>query len=179
MKNRPKLLPQFGYYFSNRKLEIDDILAAFEELGINENIWMGDGISNCFNRGNERLIKILQRRDSATGRGIAPFKVYAWTADKKSTLREWLMLGVDAIINNYPSRLKEVVEGEFQDSLVLADNTVDPWMRIKKSEAVTPLRRGCSQGYCWLYTSPDNWCWSSTTCSSNNDCFGNNFQPCT
>ena len=178
MENRPELFPRFGYDFSNRELDIDSVLAMFEELGIRENIWMGDGSSNCFPKSDDKLLKILEKRDSATVSGNAPFKVFAWTTDQKSTMRRWLMLGVDIVFTNYPSRLKEVVEGEFQNSLVLADNTVDPWTRIKSSEVVTPLGRGCSQGYCWLYTSSDQWCQSTTTCSSDNDCFESNFHNC-
>ena len=175
-KNRPELLPKFGYDFSSeRDVGIDVILAAFEEVGIQDNIWMGDGITNCLPMGNTRLIEILKKRDSSSER--APFKVYAWTADKTSTMREWLQLGVDAIITNYPNRLKTLVNDEFQTSLALADSNTNSWERIKASEAVPPFHRGCSRyifrWYCWMYTSPSYWCWSHTRCNSANDCYGN------
>ena len=175
-KNRPELLPKFGYGFgSERDLGIDVILAAFEEVGIQENIWMGDGITNCLPLVNTRLIEILKKRDSSSE--LAPFKVYAWTSDKTSTMREWLQLGVDAIVTNYPNRLKALVNDEFQTSLALADSNTDPWERIKASEVVPPLARGCSRyisrWYCWMYTSPSYWCWSYTRCNSANDCYGN------
>ena len=146
-ENRPELLQKFGYDFSNQELKIDDILAAFEELGIRKNIWIGDGINNCLSRGNDRLIQVLERRDSFSP-GLAPFKVYAWTADQEDTMREWLQLGVDAIIVNYPDRLKNLVNNEFKNSLVLADSNTNPWERIRASEAVPPLARGCdTYGY--------------------------------
>lgn len=175
-KNRPELLPKFGYDFSSeRSLGIDTILAAFQEVGIQENIWMGDGITNCLPLDNTRLIEILKKRDSSTK--LAPLKVYAWTSDRTSTMREWLQLGIDAIITNYPNRLKTLVNEEFQNRLALADSNTNPWERIKASEAVPPLARGCSkyilQKYCWMYTTPSYWCWSSTQCDSNNDCYGN------
>ena len=171
MDNRLELLPQFGYDISNQDLEIDDILAAFEELDINENIWIGDGISNCISRGNKRLIKILQRRDSATNNGIAPFKVYGWTADRYDTMRDWLMLGVDAIINNYPSRLKEMVEVDFKETLVLANKNVNPWKRIKSSEAVEPFGFDCGQqGFCWRCRKGKKCCNSQKRCSYRDDC---------
>ena len=175
-ENRPELLHKFGYDFSNQNLKIDDILATFEELGIRENIWMGDGITNCFTRNNERLIKILQRRDSNSPQ-LAPSKVYAWTADKTSTMRTWLQLGVDAIIVNYPNRLKYLVNNQFKNSLVLADQNTNPWERIKAAEVVPPLAHGCStyivKKYCWKYTTPHNWCWSYSRCNTDNDCYGN------
>ena len=173
-ENRPELLHKFGYDFSNQDLNMDDILATFEELGIREHIWIGDGITNCLLRRNTRLVKLVQRRDSNFQR--APFKVYAWTADKTSTMRTWLQLGVDAIIVNYPNRLRNLVNNEFKNSLVLADQNTNPWERIKAAEAVPPLARGCStytfKAYCWKYTTPYNWCWSSTRCNTDNDCYG-------
>ena len=170
-QSRPELLPKFGYDFSGSN-DIDDILDTFEEIGITENIWMGDGITNCLFKPRTRLKEILAKRDSYTGSGLAPFKVYAWTVDSESTMREYLMLGVDAIIVNYPDRMKSLVTDEFTDSLFLATRATDPWKRIKKSEAVPPLAQGCKRGECWKYTNPSDWCSTSSTCSRDTDCSG-------
>ena len=169
--SRPELLPKFGYDFSTASLDIDAILNTFAELGIRKNIWIGDGITNCFLRSTSRLKKIIAKRDSY-GVGLAPFKVYAWTVDKTSTMRHYLQLGVDAIIVNFPNRMKAVVKDEFHDSLFLATSATDPWERIKASEAITPRAQGCSRGYCWKYTSPGNWCWASKRCNKSSDCWG-------
>ena len=132
---RPELMSKFGYDISKTKYTIDEILNALKSVGITDNIWMGDGITNCLPRGNSRLKRILARRDSGSG----PDKVYAWTTDKSSTMREWLKLGVDAIIVNYPDRLEHLVKVEFKNSLVYATRATDPWKRITKSQAVPPI----------------------------------------
>ena len=174
LEKRPELLPKFGYDFSSTSLDIEEILNTFEEMGITENIWIGDGITNCllFTRDDTRLKEILNKRDSNTS-GLAPFKVYAWTADSTSDMRDRLQLGVDAIIVNYPNRLHALVTDEFRNSLYLAKRSTNPWKRIRAYEALPPLARGCSQGYCWKYISPDDWCWTPKECSTAEDCWGN------
>ena len=140
LNNRPELLPKFGYDFSDTSYDVDEILNAFEEVGIRENIWIGDGDANCLRifRPDTRLKKIIAKRDSYDGSSLAPFKVYAWTVDKTSTMRDLLHLGVDAIIVNYPDRLQSLVKNEFHDSLFLATRETDPWKRILASEAYPP-----------------------------------------
>ena len=173
-ESRPELLQKFGYDFSDTSNDVDEILNTFEEVGIRSNIWIGDGITNCFRplKSNSRLMKILARRDSYDISGQAPFKVYAWTLDKKLTMRELLQLGVDVIIVNYPDRLRTLVKEEFHDSLILATRATDPWKGIKASEVIPPLAQGCCQSYCWEYTNPDDRCWTSTRCSDVSDCWG-------
>lgn len=119
--------------------DVDTILNTFESIGITENIWVGDGITNCLPRSTSRLEEILAKRDSFNGAGLAPFKVYAWTLDRSSTMKRYLQLGVDAIIVNYPSRMDAVVRNEFPNSLSLATRATDPWERIKASEAISPV----------------------------------------
>ena len=171
--NRPELLPKFGYVFSGTDIGVDEILNTFEGMGITENIWVGAGNVNCLTMPIEKLRYALAKRDSYTdGSGLAPFKVYAWTVDRTSTMREYLQLGVDIIIVNYPGRMKALVTDEFHDSLVLATRPTDPWERIKESEVVAPLAQGCSRSYCWKYTDPDNWCWTENSCSNASDCWG-------
>ena len=172
--NRPELMQKFGYDFSDTSNDVDEILQAFEEVGIRENIWVGDGITNCLTpfRSYSRLRKILDKRDSYISSGLAPFKVYAWTVDTQSSMRDLLHLGVDAVIVNYPSRMRSLVEEEFHDTLFLATDETDPWERIKASEVLPPLAQGCSQYHCWKYSTPDDWCWSSTSCSQDSDCWG-------
>ena len=170
--NRPELLHKFGYDISDTNNDVDEILQAFEEVGITENIWVGDGITNCLTKSDSRLKKILDKRDSYTNKGLAPFKVYAWTVDKISSMRYYLHLGVDAIIVNYPSRMLNLVKEEFHDSLFLATSETNPWERMKSSEVIPPLAQGCSRSYCWKYANPDDWCWTSTTCSKASDCWG-------
>ena len=133
---RPELMSKFGYHISDTDYTVDQILDALNSVGIFDNIWMGDGISNCFPRGNSRLEQILNRRDSV---GPGPAKVYAWTADKSSTMTEWLKLGVDAIIVNYPDRLANLVKGDFKNSLDSATRGTDPRKRITKCQVVPPI----------------------------------------
>ena len=172
-KNRPQLLQKFGYDFSDTSNTVDEILNTFDELGIRENIWIGDGTINCLPRSTSRLEKILAKRDSYDGSGLAPFKVYAWTFDRTSSMRKYLQLGVDAIIANYPSRMKALVENEFHDSLTLATRATNPWERIKASEAFPPLAQGCQSSTCWKYTTQNHWCWTPTKCTKASNCWGN------
>jgi len=175
--NRPKLLPKFGYDFSGRGLNVDDILHTFKEIGITENIWVGAGISSSLpNSITEQLKTLVAERDSDSA--VAPCKVYAWTVNKASSMRYYLQLGIDAIIVNYPSNMNDTVVLKFHDSLSLATRGTDPWRRIKSTEAVTPYAQGCSlhtfRYYCWKYTGTgeDDWCWTNKRCNSDSDCWG-------
>lgn len=172
LSTRPELLPKFGYDFSVTSNDVDSILNTFQEIGITQNIWIGDGITNCLLRGTTRLEEILAKRDAYSGSGLVPFKVYAWTFDKTSSMRYYLQLGVDVIIANYPDRLESLVEDEFHDSLYLATRETDPFELITASEAFRPLAQGCSRSTCWKYTGPDDWCWTPNLCSKVSDCWG-------
>lgn len=174
-KWRPELLPKFGYDFSATSNDIDDMLNTFEELGIRENIWMGDGRTNCLPQSYSRLEKILARRDSGKSSRLAPSKVYSWTVDRKSTMRKLLQLGVDAIIVNHPDRMHSLVTDEFRDSLFLATRETDPWKHIKATNVAVPLAQGCSRwkSTCWKYVNRNNWCWTTATCNKSNDCWRN------
>ncbi|XP_040074083.1 dermonecrotic toxin SPH-like [Ixodes scapularis] len=111
----------------NDKLE--DIAKMYERLGVYRNRWQGDGITNCkFVWSYKRLMKAISYRDS--NKYID--KVYYWTIDKKKTIRKVIRKGVDAIITNYPNRVREVLkEREFEKTVRLATYLDDPWVRFR------------------------------------------------
>ncbi|KAL1423044.1 hypothetical protein MTO96_021433 [Rhipicephalus appendiculatus] len=82
---------------------LEDISKMYSELGIDHNRWQGDGVSNCISlfRPTTRLKQALRYRDSRSDRSYAD-KVYHWTIDLSSAIRNSIRLGVDGIITNYP-----------------------------------------------------------------------------
>ena len=174
--NRPELYDKFGFDFSGTDTTVEETLQAFKEIGIEKNIWVGDGIINCIPRGTSRLERILAKRDEL-GSDNATFKVYSWTIDNKASLIEHLQLGVDAIITNIPAKLNNLIREEFHDTLTLATQETSPWEQIKSSEAIQPFAQSCDrywlfQFYCRKYTSRDSQCWSDKKCSRPSDCHG-------
>ena len=174
---RPELLPKFGYDISGGE-DVDTILNTFKSIGIRENIWIGAGETSISPKAiTNDLKKLVKKRDS--GAGVAPSKVYAWTVDKTSSMRYYLQLGIDAIIVNYPDRMKNAVTDQFKDSLTLATPKNDPWKRVKSSQVMPPRARVCSLhifGYfCYKYhgTGTRDYCKTSKRCNSSQDCWGN------
>lgn len=116
---------KLGFDISGNE-DIDVIRSAFEVVNITNQIWQGDGITNCLPRGISRLKEALRQRDELTFID----KVYWWTVDRKSTMRTTLRLGVDAMITNYPHRLVSVLkEEEFSNKFRLATYEDNPWTK--------------------------------------------------
>lgn len=111
---------------------LEDISKMYSELGIDHNRWQGDGVSNCLSlfRPANRLKQALRYRDSRTDRSYAD-KVYHWTIDLSSAIRNSIRLGVDGIITNYPERVSTVImEAPFKRALKLASPQDTPWKKV-------------------------------------------------
>ncbi|KAH7946053.1 hypothetical protein HPB49_019679 [Dermacentor silvarum] len=110
---------------------LEDISKMYSELGIDHNRWQGDGVSNCISlfRPANRLKQALRYRDSRTDRSYAD-KVYHWTIDLSSAIRNSIRLGVDGIITNYPERVSTVLmEDPFKRAVKLASPQDTPWKK--------------------------------------------------
>lgn len=118
---------KIGFDFSGNE-NLDDIRNAYQSVNIHQQIWQGDGITNCLPRGTSRLRDALVRRDKL-GRPYID-KVYWWTVDKMSTMRTVLRMNIDGMITNYPDRLVTILnEDEFSSKLRLATHDDNPWAK--------------------------------------------------
>lgn len=128
----PELAERVGYDVGlNDPLE--DIAKMYSELGIDHNRWQGDGVSNCLSlfRPKNRLREALRYRDARTDRNYAD-KVYHWTIDLSSAIRNSIRLGVDGIITNHPERVVTVLsEGPFRKVVRLASTRDTPWKKVR------------------------------------------------
>ncbi|KAH8023004.1 hypothetical protein HPB51_009608 [Rhipicephalus microplus] len=107
----------------------DPIIA--ERVGEFLNFCCGDGVSNCISlfRPTNRLKQALRYRDSRSDRSYAD-KVYHWTIDLSSAIRNSIRLGVDGIITNYPERVSTVLmEAPFKRAVKLASPQDTPWKK--------------------------------------------------
>lgn len=124
---------KIGFDFSGNE-DLDVTRSTYEYLNINDQIWQGDGITNCLPRGTSRLRRALWIRDRP-GRTYIN-KVYWWTVDKMSTMRTTLRMGVDGLITNYPDRLISILkEEEFSGKLRLATYSDNPWKKFARRTA--------------------------------------------
>lgn len=127
----PALAERIGYDVGLND-PLDEISKMYSELGIDHNRWQGDGVSNCLSlfRPASRLKEALRYRDSRTDRSYAD-KVYHWTIDLSSAIRNSIRIGVDGIITNYPERVSTVImEGPFRRAVKLANPTDTPWKKV-------------------------------------------------
>jgi len=53
--------------------------------------------------------------------------VYTWTANSEKTMRDFLNIGVDAIITGKTAKLRNLVDKEYQDSIELATADYNPF----------------------------------------------------
>ncbi|XP_015792032.1 phospholipase D LcsSicTox-betaIC1-like isoform X2 [Tetranychus urticae] len=114
--------------------EVSDVISFWRQIQITNNIWLGDGISNCISPfySLERLTEVLNRRDSKGRSDPIIDKVYHWTIDLRPNLRASLRFGVDGIITNHPERLYAILEEPgFSSKYRLATHDDDPWKRIQ------------------------------------------------
>jgi len=89
--------------------------------------WYGDGIAPLFNepdRVEENIKRAIQLRDQGTViRGAV-----IWTINKMSSMRNYLRLGVNAILTDDPDDAVEVInEPEFRTSYFKAEKHDSPW----------------------------------------------------
>ncbi|KAG8199182.1 hypothetical protein JTE90_016011 [Oedothorax gibbosus] len=140
-KNATEYEKKIGFDFSGNE-DINLIRSTLASAGINDNIWIGDGITNCLPRGTSRLVHAISKRDDSSRTNIN--KVYWWTVDKMSTMRRTLEIGVDGLITNHPERLKDVLdEGSYSSFARLATFDDNPWKTYsRKVENIMARGRG-------------------------------------
>lgn len=111
--------------------QLAEIAAMYGALGISNNIWQGDGITNCLigMRPDNRLREAIDLRDSTKG---YVHKVYHWTIDLTSALETSLQNGVDGIITNHPERVNSLIRYAYSARYRLANQTDSPWEKIIK-----------------------------------------------
>uniref|UniRef100_A0A2L2YPV5 Sphingomyelin phosphodiesterase, putative n=1 Tax=Parasteatoda tepidariorum TaxID=114398 RepID=A0A2L2YPV5_PARTP len=110
--------------------DLNNIRRMWVKLGVTENRWQGDGITNCLRafRDDSRLRHAIRIRDSGTA---FIDKVYDWTLDTTAQIRRSLRAGVDAILTNFPERVVSVLqEKEFKDKYRLASTDDNPFSRV-------------------------------------------------
>lgn len=118
--------------------DLDSIKRMWTSLGVRQNRWQGDGITNCFRmfRDGRRLRGAVRIRDSENG---YIDKVYDWTVDITANIRRSLRLGVDAVLTNFPERVVSVLqEPEFKDNYRLATTDDNPFSKVQ----VSPMKTG-------------------------------------
>lgn len=115
---------------------LNDIRKMWKTLGVQGNVWQGDGITNCFRmfRDDSRIKQAIRIRDADDG---YIDKVYDWTVDITANIRRSLRLGVDAILTNFPERVVSVLqEEEFKDKYRIATSNDNPFSKVQ----VAPLK---------------------------------------
>lgn len=111
--------------------DLREIRRMFARLGVEGNIWQGDGGTNCFSllAPVGRLRREVGIRDSESG---FIQKVYHWTIDQKLRMRWSLDIGVDAMITNDPYDLVDVLEESYyRNYFRLATPADNPFIRFE------------------------------------------------
>lgn len=110
--------------------DLESIKRMWTSLGVRQNRWQGDGITNCLRmfRDMRRLRSAVRIRDAENG---YIDKVYDWTVDITTNIRRSLRLGVDAVLTNFPERVLSILqEQEFKDMYRLATMNDNPFSRV-------------------------------------------------
>nr|A0A1L4BJ98.1 RecName: Full=Dermonecrotic toxin Hl-PLD1; AltName: Full=Phospholipase D; Short=PLD; AltName: Full=Sphingomyelin phosphodiesterase D; Short=SMD; Short=SMase D; Short=Sphingomyelinase D; Flags: Precursor [Hemiscorpius lepturus]API81378.1 venom toxin [Hemiscorpius lepturus] len=113
--------------------DLGKIRDAYQKLGITDNVWQSDGITNCLTRSHDRLAEAVCKRDSDK-EWPSLKKVYYWTVDKQSSMKEALKVGVDGMITNDPDDLVAVLN-EFSGTHRLANINDSPWQKIPRPKS--------------------------------------------
>ncbi|OQR75276.1 sphingomyelin phosphodiesterase D SpaSicTox-betaIF1-like [Tropilaelaps mercedesae] len=84
-----------------------EVVKMYRRLNITS-AWQGDGVTNWFEpfRSFSRVRNAIEIRDR--GDNVIK-KVYRWTVDWKSHIRQLIYMGIDGIITNNPDRCSQVV----------------------------------------------------------------------
>lgn len=109
---------------------IDKIIEMWKRLEIVNNIWQGDGRTNCVSPilNIKRLTQIIESRDN----DVYINKIYHWTIDLTASLRTSLRTGVDGIITNHPERIVNILqEKEFVNVIRLAKHSDSAWTKVE------------------------------------------------
>lgn len=140
-RNRLDSMKQLVGFDVGMNDELKDVSLMWKDLrGITNNIWQGDGLTNCANlvRGIERLKEAIKLRND---RGHFR-KIYYWTVDIMYQMRAVVRLGLDAILTNQPKRVLQLLEEpEFKARYRLATHYDDPFAQywIQPSAWKMPL----------------------------------------
>ena len=103
------IIQKIGFDISlERKLEEPaEQEQALRGLGVAPgHAWLTKGITNWL---PNLFLKELEARVKYRDNGNYFSKVYAWTVDKQTTALEYLNIGVDGIITNYPGRVNKAI----------------------------------------------------------------------
>nr|XP_042903140.1 dermonecrotic toxin StSicTox-betaIB1i-like isoform X4 [Parasteatoda tepidariorum] len=126
-------------FFGNE--DIETISSVLHHSQVSHRIWQGDGITNWLPRCYRRLKKLLKMRNEEKIQHFS--KVYWWTVDKMTTMRDILSLGVDAITTNYPDELSALIK-EFPKYIRLADINDNPWEK-HPGKGIIPIKSSSSR----------------------------------
>nr|Q2XQ09.1 RecName: Full=Dermonecrotic toxin LiSicTox-betaIA1i; AltName: Full=Dermonecrotic toxin 3; Short=DT3; AltName: Full=Dermonecrotic toxin-like I; AltName: Full=LiRecDT3; AltName: Full=Loxtox i6; AltName: Full=P3; AltName: Full=Phospholipase D; Short=PLD; AltName: Full=Sphingomyelin phosphodiesterase D 3; Short=SMD 3; Short=Smase D 3; Short=Sphingomyelinase D 3; Flags: Precursor [Loxosceles intermedia]ABB71184.1 dermonecrotic toxin isoform 3 [Loxosceles intermedia] len=122
-----ELFEKIGWDFSGNE-DLGEIRRVYQKYGIEDHIWQGDGITNCLPRGDYRLTEAMKKKNDPNYKYT--LKVYTWSIDKESSIRNALRLGVDAVMTNYPARVKSILrESEFSGTHRMATYDDNPWQK--------------------------------------------------
>ncbi|KAL3184225.1 hypothetical protein MRX96_032338 [Rhipicephalus microplus] len=125
-------LDHVGFDISGYQL-LSVIADIYEELGIQQHRWQGDGTTNCLIDiyWEVRTKAAISRRTAANTTDDYVDKVYVLTVDNASTMRRFLRLKIDGMFTNQPATLLSVLqETEFSTMYQLATANDNPWKRI-------------------------------------------------
>lgn len=131
-ENASSYLDHVGFDVSGYDL-LSVIASTYEELGIAQHRWQGDGILSCFIDlyPTIRMKLITARRSATNSSSNYVDKAYVWTADKPVTIRRFLNAGIDGIVSNKPINALDILkEDTFTSKYRLATTEDNPWLRI-------------------------------------------------
>ncbi|XP_015910248.2 dermonecrotic toxin StSicTox-betaIB1i-like isoform X1 [Parasteatoda tepidariorum] len=131
---------KIGFTFFGNE-DIETISSVLHHSQVSHRIWQGDGITNWLPRCYRRLKKLLKMRNEEKIQHFS--KVYWWTVDKMTTMRDILSLGVDAITTNYPDELSALIK-EFPKYIRLADINDNPWEK-HPGKGIIPIKSSSSR----------------------------------
>nr|ANY30969.1 loxtox protein [Loxosceles similis] len=124
------LLDYVGFDFSAND-NIPDVERVFEKVkvsGVPDRVWQSDGITNCIARSLDRVKEAVKERDAG---GIIN-KIYVWTLDKVSSIKEALDAGVDGVMTNHPDVVVGVLrEDAYKTKFRYASYSDNPWETFK------------------------------------------------
>ncbi|XP_037529457.1 dermonecrotic toxin SpeSicTox-betaIB4-like [Rhipicephalus sanguineus] len=125
-------LDHVGFDISGYEL-LSIIANTYEDLGIKEHRWQGDGANNCLigGYGEARTKAMTSRRTAANTTEDYVDKAYVWTVDSSKSVRRFLRWNIDGMATNVPTTILNVLkEGEFLKMYRLATAQDSPWTRI-------------------------------------------------
>nr|XP_054924958.1 dermonecrotic toxin SPH-like [Dermacentor andersoni] len=130
--NSSQYVDHVGFDISGHEL-LSVIANTYEELGISQHRWQGDGSANCVidGYGDLRTEAVTSRRTAANTTHDYVDKAYVWTVDTPLSVRRFLRKNIDGIMTNVPANVLDILkEDEFSNMYRLATAQDSPWKRI-------------------------------------------------